>query len=345
MKFFQCYYTFVVDRMNHIYLPGQLRLPLFQNVCNGNINRNTVWTDSENTIPRPSKCHLVHHFTPFLKLGPFLLDVKLYDPFRTVVNDFFTSREMNWLLEYSKPKLSLLREKLPLHTISQTKSDLRYRDTSKKSSTVSKAVTTDFNDITYNESQRYVKINTHGEPLAYEHPIMKDPYSYTIDHKIMFGISKKIELLTSFNITTRHGASSYQTTNYGLSGLVVTHNDPVGYEKGMELEEHRYFLSRTGDYIATFMGWFADTHAGGNTAFTVKNFEGTLAPSKGSAAFWINMSSCHMKDNRASHGGCPVLKGSKWIVNKWIFSWDQWKKWPCDLQEDVSFQPFQGMIS
>ena len=34
----------------------------------------------------------------------------------------------------------------------------------------------------------------------------------------MLKISKKIELATNFNVTTRHGASSYQTTNYGLAG-------------------------------------------------------------------------------------------------------------------------------
>ena len=29
------------------------------------------------------------------------------------------------------------------------------------------------------------------------------------------------------------------------------------------------------------------------------------------------------------HGGCPVLAGSKWITNKWIRSWSQFKHFPC----------------
>ena len=91
------------------------------------------------------------------------------------------------------------------------------------------------------------------------------------------------------------------------------------------------------------MGWFEDTKAGGGTAFNQNNFEGTVEPTKGSAAFWINLSSCHIKDERASHGGCPVLKGSKWILNKWIYSWDQWKNWPCELVPLVSIGPFDGM--
>ena len=92
--------------------------------------------------------------------------------------------------------------------------------------------------------------------------------------------------------------------------------------------------------IATFMGWFKEPEAGGGTAFISNEFEGVIEAKKGSAAFWINLSSCHIKDSRTLHGGCPVLKGSKWILNKWIFSWDQWKSWPCYLQPYTSIIPF-----
>ena len=65
--------------------------------------------------------------------------------------------------------------------------------------------------------------------------------------------------------------------------MVVSHLDPWGYEKGVDLVEDRYFLTRTGDAIATFMGWFQETEAGGNTAFTAPGYEGTVQPTKGSA--------------------------------------------------------------
>ena len=121
--------------------------------------------------------------------------------------------------------------------------------------------------------------------------------------------------------------------------------DLWGYEKGVELAKDRRGLVRTGDYLATFMGWFADTEGGGETAFTKHTYEGTVKPKKGSAAFWFNLASCHQKDERALHAGCPVLKGSKWILNKWIFSWEQWKSWPCDLYQYKSIDPFSGMSS
>ena len=92
-------------------------------------------------------------------------------------------------------------------------------------------------------------------------------------------------MATNFNVTSRHGASMYQTTNYGLSGMVNLHMDPWGYEMGVLIPDDRYRLTQTGDYIATFMGWFEDTKGGGGTAFTEKDFEGSIEPTKGSAAF------------------------------------------------------------
>ena len=279
-------------------------------------------------------------------MGPFLLEVKLYIPFRTIIHDFFTEKEMNWMLEYSKPRLTTSREgSVPSSTTSQTMSNLRYKDNERTGYTVSKAVTTWIQEIKYNEAQEYNIVSSEGEPIIVEHPPLKDPYSYTIQHEILYDVSKRIELVTNFNVTSRHGASFYQSTNYGLSGMVVSHDDPWGYESGVKLVEDRVDLTRTGDYIATFMGWFQHTPAGGNTAFISKEYEGTVEPTKGSAAFWMNLSSCHLKDPGSSHGGCPVLKGSKWIINKWIYSWDQWKNLPCYLEPYKTIRPFEGMSS
>ena len=76
-----------------------MREPWFQNVCNGKIKGfgPSVASTKKN---KNSKCHFTHHFDPFLKLGPFHLEVKLYYPFRTIVHDFFTEKEMNWMMEY-----------------------------------------------------------------------------------------------------------------------------------------------------------------------------------------------------------------------------------------------------
>ena len=317
---------------------------MFQKVCNGKINRFGK-QPAEIDLNKNAKCHLVHHFSPYLMLGPFHLDVKLYHPFRTIIHDFFSEKEMNWMAEYSKPRLSASRRGfIPRSTREKTKSERRYADNRKEGYTVGKAVTAWFNDIEYNEEQEYIKISPEGaKNLVYEHPPLKDPYSYRMEFEILNGISKRIEYASNMNVTKRHAASRYQTTNYGLSGMVVDHTDPWGYEQGQEIPEDRRQLTRTGDYIATFMGWFENTKSGGGTAFLDENYEGVLEPTRGSAAFWINLSSKHFIDSRQKHGGCPVLQGSKWILNKWIYSWDQWKLWPCDLFIYRTIPPFEGM--
>ena len=272
-----------VDLKTHLPIPGELRSPLFQRVCNGNIKGLGNKTKGDfyfNTWPR---CHLVHHFSPYLMLGPFHLDVKLYHPFRTVIHDFFTEKEMVWMKEHSKPRLTASRKgTIPKSSASRSKADRRHSNTNKVGYTVGKAVTTWFNDIEYIEQQKYVKISPEGrKPVVYEHPPLKDPYTYKIHFDAMHSISKKIELATNFNVTTRHGASDYQTTNYGLSGLVVVHSDPWGYEQGIDIPEDRKELTRSGDIIATVMGWFEDTQAGGGTAFVDRNYEGVIEPTKG----------------------------------------------------------------
>lgn len=43
---------------------------------------------------------------------------------------------------------------------------------------------------------------------------------------------------------------------------------------------------------------------------------------------------------RSSHGGCPVLGGSKWILNKWLFGYDQVQEWRCGLKKKDTFEGF-----
>ena len=171
---------------------------------------------------------------------------------------------------------------------------------------------------------------------------LNDPYRFTVSDTILFRVSKRIEMATNLNVTKRYASTIYQTTNYGLAGMVERHFDPIGYEKGAMIPEGKHRLIRTGDIIATFMAWMKDTELGGATTFTARNFESVIHPQKGSAAFWINLTSCHLRDHRSMHAGCPVLKGSKWILNKWIYSYDQWKQMPCNLKSHTPISNFAG---
>ena len=69
----------------------------FRMACNG-------FTSRVETVPH--RCKLLHHRNPYLKLGPFKVEVASDAPVIMIFHDFFTEEEMIWLVEYSKPRLS-----------------------------------------------------------------------------------------------------------------------------------------------------------------------------------------------------------------------------------------------
>ncbi len=105
-------------------------------------------------------------------------------------------------------------------------------------------------------------------------------------------------------------------TNYGLSGLCESHIDPHGATEGVEVPPEREELFITGDMLATFMAWLGEVGAGGATAYDLVGYEQAVMPSRGAAAFWMDLDKRGFRDYRSSHMGCPILKGSKWILNK-----------------------------
>ena len=68
----------------------------------------------------------------------------------------------------------------------------------------------------------------------------------------------------------------------------------------------------------------------------------TVTPVRRAALFWYNMLPSGNGDLRTLHAGCPVLIGSKWVSNKWIFNFGQEFRRPCNLKiEDVPYlDPF-----
>jgi hypothetical protein len=65
----------------------------------------------------------------------------------------------------------------------------------------------------------------------------------------------------------------------------------------------------------------------------------TFSPNRGSVAFWWSLDRKGHRLQETLHGGCPILKGSKWIFNKWVHYFDQWKKFPCGLRTESTFDP------
>ena len=77
---------------------GYGREDLLAKTCYGEIrNQNTL---------QPQKCHFLHNFNPYLKLGPFQLEIFATKPYRVVFHDFLTDNEINHIVEISLPNLS-----------------------------------------------------------------------------------------------------------------------------------------------------------------------------------------------------------------------------------------------
>ena len=75
---------------------------------------------------------------------------------------------------------------------------------------------------------------------------------------------------------------------------------------------------------------------GGATAFT--STEAVVKPEARSLVFWYNLLRSGDGDLRTRHGACPVLVGSKWVMNKWFRAAGQEFIRPC-LTEQEPFNP------
>ena len=94
--------------------------------------------------------------------------------------------------------------------------------------------------------------------------------------------------------------------------------------------------------IATTMAWLNDVKLGGGTAYMYANREMLVEPERGSMAFWFDLWTDQSLIRDSTHGGCPILMGNKWILNKWIYNFDQWHNYPCAIQKDTQYKPFTG---
>ena len=290
----------------------------FRSVCNGfNFGKQAG-------IHYLGKCGYLHHFDPYLKLGPYPIEMASTDPFVMVIHKLFSEKEMHYLVETSKPNLSRTRGK----DANNDGAKHEFRG-GKKRRIVHKTVQHWLDDVEY-------------EQMLSEPTELDTSWNYTLKSEVLFKLTRRLEIATDLRIQGKYSATSYQTTNYGLGGLCETHIDPHGYLEGTELPHNRLGLKRSGDMIATIMGWIEEAPIGGATAFIYPYHEITVWPTKGSAAFWFNLDRKGFRDRRTVHGGCPVLQGSKWILNKWVYYFDQVDKYPCTLNPEEKFSPFKG---
>ncbi|VVC31293.1 Hypothetical protein CINCED_3A000530 [Cinara cedri] len=136
-------------------------------------------------------------------------------------------------------------------------------------------------------------------------------------------LNARIESFTGRNTQT---AEDYQIVNYGLCGHYMPHYDVFS---------KKHSLSRQfGNRLMTVLFYLNDVQKDGYTVFPMLNI---VSPAeKGAALVWYNMHTSDGRDHQQSlHGSCPLLKGNKWIMTRWLYEEGQdlpynWRK----LQSD-----------
>ena len=267
-------------------------------------------------------CRHLHHSDPFHRLAPFKMEVASEhpDPHIVVIHGMLEEEDIRHWVDWAAPRLSRTRFDSKPHQPPAKGSD--------KVRIIHKAVQAWKNTITF-EGEKDVDVGTGtGYPGLGEYT----PDNFTIlDHRAE-RLSRRLERALALNVTNQWSSHTYQVTNYGLAGTCEAHVDPHGYLEGKPVSGERVGLKVTGDYIATTMGWLEDTPSGGATTFFNFGMTTTVWPTKGSVAFWFSLLQDGTRDRLTSHGGCPVAFGSKWIFNKWIYSFNNWNRYPCGLR-------------
>ena len=267
------------------------------------------------------KCRYLHHKNSYLKLGPFLEEQISVIPYSVVFHDILNDKEIKYLIDEAKPHLSRIRNfnHIGGATNSHDISSGRHRRV------IHKTVQAWISEV------EWPNITSVDDIVGENYLNMK--------HPILWQLNRKISLASQM-ITNRHGsATSMQVSNYGLGGLCEGHIDPSGImeqdEEAIKSRQPNLFVH--GDMVATFMAWLSETEAGGGTAYLSPGYEGVVMPKRGAAAFWYDLLSDGFREFQSAHGGCPVLKGTKWILNKWIHMYDNFRKFPCQLTRKKRF--------
>ncbi|VDP76401.1 unnamed protein product, partial [Echinostoma caproni] len=134
-------------------------------------------------------------------------------------------------------------------------------------------------------------------------------------------MNKRIHALTGLSMET---AEDLQVGNYGIGGYYAPHFD-FGRVRQSQIACTNANVSCR---VVVFM---SDVTAGGGTAF---NRIGALVnPVKNAAGFWYNLLPSGEGDLRTRHAACPVLVGSKWVMNVWFHERGQEFIRPCDLEQ------------
>ena len=122
-------------------------------------------------------------------------------------------------------------------------------------------------------------------------------------------IDRRVSELMQLPIINGEGL---QILNYSTGGEYKTHFDYFPPEK----TGSKVHTARSGQRLATLILYLNNVEEGGETIFPEINLK--VTPKQGNAIYFAYTNSKNQVDPLTLHGGCPVLKGEKWIATKWM---------------------------
>ncbi|CAH1713702.1 unnamed protein product [Aphis gossypii] len=129
-------------------------------------------------------------------------------------------------------------------------------------------------------------------------------FSESSDPMLFGKLNERIECITEYSTKTAEG---YQVVNYGLGGHFSEHVD--AFTDGPK---------SNGNRLVTILFYMTDVPEDGYTVFPNINFVAHCR--KGTALVWQNLYLNNGSVNSGTvHGGCPVIKGNKWIMTKGLY--------------------------
>ena len=133
-------------------------------------------------------------------------------------------------------------------------------------------------------------------------------------NEIVHEVSKRFSILVQMPI---RNAEQYQLVYYKKGTEYKPHFDSFDYET----DDGKKNWEPGGQRMITVIAYLNDVEEGGETGFPELGIN--IPPKKGDAVVFHNTvpndAHTHPKINpRSLHGGMPVIKGEKWMVNLWF---------------------------
>lgn len=148
-----------------------------------------------------------------------------------------------------------------------------------------------------------------GNVSTYQSRTSRDAMLQRGETEIIAGIEARLEALAHWPNVCSEGL---QVVRYDVTDEYQAHFDWID----PNLPGLRKHLEHGGQRVGTFILYLSKVESGGSTSFPSLGLE--IIPRKGAALFFLNTDSQLVPDELTLHAGKPVVKGVKFVANKWL---------------------------